>query len=302
MKLSLIAVLTGTLALVGCGDDSSGTGNEGGGGAGGEGGSGGAVEPCVQTCGTDNEFPSGSEIGSANFECAVMGIPVPLTLNLTALTGEFVPDGDTDFDVAVQTVIPASVVDLIINLATDADITDTQGVVAVTPGTPASINVGLSPVPCLVCFESGVEVIVNLDPVNGETIAVEGDEVAFALNEVTVTIDAAGLELVLSNVGDDPACGFGLTCTGGDTPGGPCTSDEDCGGGTCEGACVGGMNEGTPCTAEDVAETCGEGGSCQGPPPGLVVAGGGAGGMGGMGGMGGGAGGAGGMGGTPPIQ
>ncbi|MEM7435867.1 MAG: hypothetical protein AAF436_12000 [Myxococcota bacterium] len=299
MKLSLIAVLTGTLALVGCGDDSSGSGNEGGGGSGGEGGSGGAVEPCEQTCGTDNEFPTGSEIGSANLNCAVMGIPVPLSFNLTAFTDDFVADGDTSFDVAAQTVIPASVVNLIINLATDATITDTQGVVAVTPGTPATINIGLSPVPCLVCFETDVEVIVNLDPVNDETIAVVGDEAAFALDEITVTIDAAGLELILSNVGDDPACGFGLTCTGGDTPGGPCEADEDCGGGTCEGACVGGENEGTACTAENVEETCGEGGSCQGPPPGLVVSGGGAG---GAGGMGGGAGGAGGMGGGAPIQ
>jgi len=231
MKLSVIALLTGTLAIVGCGDDENGTGGMGnmGGGTGGSGGTGnmgggtggmgggtggmgggtggmGGGEPCEQTCGVGNEFPDGSPVGSADLNCSVMGIPIPLTFNLTAVASGDLMDGENDISVVAQTVIPTEVVDLIINLASDAEILSTTGDIDTT-GTPAMVQIELADVPCLVCFEQGVEVVVTVDPLDG-TFTVSGGSIDFTLSVVTVTINAAGLELVLSNGGDDPACSW----------------------------------------------------------------------------------------------
>ena len=53
---------------------------------------------------------------------------------------------------------------------------------------------GLTPVPCLICYEAGVEVFVNVNPVT-TTFTVEGGSIEFVLETVSITLDTAGLEL-----------------------------------------------------------------------------------------------------------
>ncbi|MEM8606610.1 MAG: hypothetical protein AAGF92_05870 [Myxococcota bacterium] len=194
---------------------SGGTGAVGGtagsGGVGGTGGFGGSPG-CQQTCGIGNEFPSGSTVESRGFECAVMGIPIPLSFNFTALAADPIASGNNDITLAAQTVIPEDVVDLILALADSATITNTTGSVD-TSGLPSRLSLILTDVPCEVCFFPGTPVEVTIDP-RTETFSVSDGSISLDLSEVTVIIDAGGLELVLSNVGADPNC----TWDGGSPP------------------------------------------------------------------------------------
>lgn len=174
-------------------------GGPGGGGTGGDG-------SCQQTCGVGNEFPDGSPVATADLNCSVMGIPIPLSFNFTALSAGAIADGDNDITAAAQTIIPEDVVDLILALADQATILSTDGGVE-TSGSPARLSLLLTRTPCEVCFSEGTPVEVTLDP-RTETFQVSGGAIDLDLADVTVIIDAAGLQLVLSTIGDDPACAW----------------------------------------------------------------------------------------------
>ncbi|MEM7437077.1 MAG: hypothetical protein AAF436_18125 [Myxococcota bacterium] len=188
----------------GAGGGTGATGGSGGAGGGATGGTGGSL--CEPTCGVDNELPSGGPVDVAQFNCSVMGIAVPIEFALAAAAeGPIVP-GDNMIALGFEAIVPARTVNLVANLANDAAVLDVSTRVEASAD-PSVINLGLSPVPCLVCFIPGVEVVIPGDP-NAETLFVAGESADFELFEASVTLDVGGLELVLTNRGPDPNCSW----------------------------------------------------------------------------------------------
>ncbi|MEM9726934.1 MAG: hypothetical protein AAF997_00005, partial [Myxococcota bacterium] len=195
-------VCTGFLPDGSCdGFGAGGSGGAGGGtGTGGDGGS----PACQTTCGLENDLPSGGTVASQDLNCEVMGIPIPLTFNFTAVADGPVQSGNNDITSAAEVVIPNDVVDLLLALADEARVLSTDGGVE-TSGVPARLSLLLTDTPCDVCFTRGSSIEVALDP-RTETFAVSDASIDLGLADVTVVIDVAGLPLVLSNFGDAPNC------------------------------------------------------------------------------------------------
>ncbi len=219
MRLSVIALLTGTLGLVGCGDDETDTGGNGGAGAtGGTGGTGGGTggtggtAVCEQTCGVGNELPVDATQASVPFTCDVMGLPVPLEVNFAgAPTAPVTAGMDNTYDLTAQAIITVDTVNLILALAESSMITGTTGTVTPVGGTTSTMTsqLMLDPVPCTVCYERDMANTITL-PISQATWNLDdGTEQVLELTDVAININAAGLDLVLSNVGDAPACFWG---------------------------------------------------------------------------------------------
>ncbi len=223
-RLSVIALLTGTLGLVGCGDDETDTGGTGGtgatggtggagGGAGGSGGAGGGAA-CVQDCGVGNELPVDATQASVPFTCSVMGIGIPLEVNFAgAPTAPVMAGMDNTYDLTAQAIITVDTVNLILALADESDITGTTGLVTPIGGTTSTTTADLvlDGVPCKVCYVRDMANTITL-PITQATWALDemgATAQVVELTDVTINIDAAGLALELSNVGDAPACFWG---------------------------------------------------------------------------------------------
>jgi hypothetical protein len=223
MKLSVIAVLTGTLALVGCGDDSTnGTGGMGG-GTGGTGGTGGGTggtgggtggtgggEACEQTCGVGNETPDWATDVQV-LACNVMGIGIDLEFSLQGqVQGTIMADADNTYDLSSQTIIPAATANLILALAESADILSATATVSPTAGTTDTntLDITLNDTPCTVCFEANTANSVQLPQFSDTWNLDDGATQELTAQDVVIEIDSSGLVLTLGTTGDDPACAW----------------------------------------------------------------------------------------------
>jgi len=208
MKLSVVALLTGTLALVGCGDDATGTGGTGAtGGAGGSGGAGGAA--CVQTCGVGNETPVGWSEDLGLLNCPIMGLPIDIELNFQGQPqAAIVVDQENVYDLSAQGIFPVAVVDIIALLGGSSDIVSATATVVPGAGTTDinTADIALNDTPCRVCFEQGVANSIQLPQVADMwTLNAPATSQELILQDVVITIDA-GLVLTLGTTGDNPDC------------------------------------------------------------------------------------------------
>ena len=231
MKLSVIALLTGTLALVGCGDDATSTGGTGGsggtGGTAGAGGAGGAA--CETTCGVGNTIDPAFDSDEQVLNCTVMGIGLGFQSNLT---GQVMGGGDpvvgpNTYSLQPEAIVSAATANLVLALADSSTVTGITATVVPTAGTTDTntVDLALDNVPCLICFERDTEVRIVSPAGPGTWDLNDGTTQTLTLQDVTIELDASGLALVLETR---------MLCSGGDNAGLECVDDGDCaGGGTC---------------------------------------------------------------------
>ena len=205
-KLVVIAVLTGTLGLIGCDSDSGGDAGSGGtAGSGGEGGAGGT--PFV--CGSDASIDESFDTDSGNVTCDALGtIDVPIEIVLAAKPmGDI--SGEVDFEVQAQFIISEETVatlGALVQVATigqsTADVADSEG--------DGEISVPAT-VPCEVDFSEDTNgnmiagpVVVTTPVTAGAWTDIDGS-IVLEMTEMTLAI-ASPVPLPLSTAGDDPAC------------------------------------------------------------------------------------------------
>lgn len=220
-RTGVAALLAAALAVLGCADDQdtgggggaagSSSGGSSGGGSGGRGGidlgTGGRCSDtagCIQTCGADNDFPERVPVASAALDCSFMGVRIPLRIDFAAATDAVIGVGDREITVAAKLIVPISTVDLLFNLACDFDVNELRGTVA-TSQMPDTTTIDLSGAPCTVCLEPGIEVQIRLDP-ETQIFSLATPGIGFTLVSISATLEAAGLEIVLSTEGEEPTC------------------------------------------------------------------------------------------------
>lgn len=208
-KLVVIAVLTGTLGLIGCGSDSDGDAGSGGtagsGGMGGEGGAGGT--PFV--CGSDASIDESFDTATGMVTCDALGtIDVPIEIVLAAKPmGDI--SGEVDFEVQAQFIISEETVatlGALVQVATigqsTADVADSEG--------DGEISVPAT-VPCEVDFSEDTNgnmiagpVVVTTPVTAGAWTDIDGS-IVLEMTEMTLAI-VSPVPLPLSTAGDDAAC------------------------------------------------------------------------------------------------
>ncbi|MGB3051898.1 MAG: hypothetical protein WBB42_12920 [Polyangiales bacterium] len=204
-KLTVIAVLTGTLGLVGCGDDASTT-PDGGGGSAGTGGAGGGG--MLEACGAGESLDESFATDEGMATCDGLGVlDVPIILVLAAKPAGDI-DGTVDFEVQAQFILDEPTVAAIGNLVQDATVREVSAEVADAQGND-SINVPAT-VPCTVDFTEDTDdngmpgpVVVATPVVAGAWTAVDG---SIVLEAAELTFDIAAPPLSLSTMGEDPTC------------------------------------------------------------------------------------------------
>lgn len=191
-KLWVIAVLAGTLGVVGCSDD---TVDEGGGGAGGS-------PPPPAACGAGESVDGSYETSEGSVSCDGLGvITVPIDVVLAAKPSGDI-DGEVDFDVRVQFILTEDTVDTLGALVQTAVIDEASADVADSEGNDP-INVPAT-VPCSVDFTSGDAITVTTPVAAGAWTAVDGSIVLDA-TDMTFSIKEP-VPLGLSTKDPDPAC------------------------------------------------------------------------------------------------
>lgn len=208
MKLSVIALLTGTLALVGCGDDATETGGTGGSGAtggtggtgGGTGGTGGMIDPLADAC-MDS---TGTPVEAIQYvTCAVNAATLEVTPSLPVQI-KIVPDGTLTAG-QPGSACYASAVNLDVGFAIPAEIASGESVVAITGvmGTESitlPIPTGTVTLPAVLLFPE--------DTFMGTVEDVT--EVTVNIATVTTTAVVAGLNVPVPCI---PGwCGEGVEC------------------------------------------------------------------------------------------
>ena len=199
-ELIVIAVLTGTLGLMGCGDDTSTT-PDGSGGAGG----GGMLEACGAGESLDESFETDEGIAT----CDGLGVlDVPIILVLAAKPAGDI-DGAVDFEVQAQFILDEPTVAAIGSLVQNATVSEVLAEVADTQGNdPVDVP---ATVPCTVDFSEDTDdngmpgpVVVTTPVLAGAWTAVDGSivlEAAELIFDIT-----APVPLSLSTMGENPTC------------------------------------------------------------------------------------------------
>ena len=207
MKLSVIALLAGTLALVGCGDDAGDTGGTGatgatggtGGGAGGMGGTGGAPDPLADAC-MDS---TGTPVEGIQYVTCAINDPLELTPSLPVQI-KIVPDGTLTAG-QPGSACYASAVNLDVGIPVAAEIASGESIVAIT-GVMGTDSITL-PIPTGT-FDLPAELVFPEETFMGTV----GDvtEITVDISEVNTTAVVAGLNVVVPCT---PGwCGEGVPC------------------------------------------------------------------------------------------
>jgi len=215
MNLALVALLGGTLAVVGCSEDSEG-------GTGGTGGS--AATP--PACGGEppREFEEGSQTAVGAVTCDGLGvIDVPLVVTLAAQPNGTQQNGAPGFDIQVDLTIEETTVGDLGALVQVAVIGETSGDVG--DGTD-SINVPEEPVPCSVDFTEDTDgngsagPIGIVTPVAKASFAITDGEVVLTLDDMTFnSIEPVPLDLSTRGTGGaGGAGGSDASCVWDDQP------------------------------------------------------------------------------------
>jgi hypothetical protein len=199
MKLSVIALLTGTLALVGCGDDetsgtggsaatggSGGTGGGTGGAGGGTGGTGGA--PILMGCPALEDQVSSTNIVTCQVEAApgvILPVPVAFITYATTLGQDFVVDAAVDVTTCVDIIIDPSVSGLVIGLM--AQISAASLTLGVTNADPPDITHTIPGLPI------PVTEAVSMDEVTTAETALAVGDVVIDPTEAIITLSVPGV-------------------------------------------------------------------------------------------------------------
>ncbi len=212
-KLMVIAVLTGTLGLVGCGDDSSttpdggsgGTAGSGGGGGGGAGGS----EPLSACDAGPLTTTADTMIGEGALDC-VQTIPFGLIITLAATPTAPIQAGANEFDLQVEVAIDAETVNSVLGFAQEVVINSSVSTINATAGdsnsTPFDLDDGS--VPCSLAFvRDEAAVMVTTIEANSWTLD-DGGTLTLTFEALTELVEALGLPVELSTEGDEPSCNF----------------------------------------------------------------------------------------------
>ena len=200
-KLVMLAVLSGTLGLVGCGDDAS-TSVGGSGGSGGTAGTGGTGGSGLEACGADETLDETFTTAEGSVSCDGLGVvTVPIGVVLAAKPmGDIT--GDVDFDVQVQFIIDEATVGMLGGLVQTAEIDESSADLADAEGN-GTVNVPAT-VPCSVDFTGGEAITVTTPATTGTWTAADGSIVLEAA-DMTFSI-AMPVPLGLSTKDPDPAC------------------------------------------------------------------------------------------------
>lgn len=198
-KLMVIAVLTGTLGLVGCGDDSSTTG---GGGAGGS-------EPLAACDAGPLTTTADTLIGEGELACFAT-LPFGLTLKLAATPTAPIQAGTNEFDLQVEVAIDAETVNSVVDLAQEVTVTSSISTINATAGDsdPTAFDLDDGSVPCtLALVRDQAAVMVTTIEANSWTLD-DGGTLTLTLEALTEMVEAIGIPVDLSTEGAEPSCNF----------------------------------------------------------------------------------------------
>jgi len=208
-KLMVIAVLTGTLGLVGCGDDSStASGTAGSGGEGGGGGAGGS-EPLAACDAGPLTTSADTLIGEGELAC-VATLPFGLTIKLAATPTAPIQAGTNEFDLQVEVAIDAETVNSVVDLAQEVTVTASVSTINATAGdtSPTPFDLEDAAVPCtLELVRDEAAVMVTTIDTNSWTLD-DGGTLTLTLEAITEAVEALGLPVELSTEGAEPSCDF----------------------------------------------------------------------------------------------
>ena len=208
-KLMVIAVLTGTLGLVGCGDDSSTTDGSGGtAGSGGGGGAGGS-EPLSACDAGPLTTTADTLIGEGELAC-VATLPFGLTIKLAATPTAPIQAGANEFDLQVEVAIDAETVNTVVGLAQEVAVTSSVSTINATAGDsdPTAFELDDGSVPCsLALVRDQAAVMVTTIEANSWTLD-DGSTLTLTFEALTELVEALGLPVELSTEGAEPSCTF----------------------------------------------------------------------------------------------
>ena len=211
-KLMVIAVLTGTLGLVGCGDDSSTTpdgtgGTAGSGGSGGEGGAGGMQ---MLTACSEGPLAETGQTGTAALAC-VATLPFDISVSFNATPTAPLQAGANTFELQLAVAIDADTVNSVIDLASSVDVTDVRSTIDATLGDsdPTPVETVDQGVPCTLTFEADTDAVIVTTVSEGTWNLDEGGTLELTLDSLTQAVEALGLPVVLTTEGGtDATCQF----------------------------------------------------------------------------------------------
>ncbi|MGB5809635.1 MAG: hypothetical protein WBG86_03840, partial [Polyangiales bacterium] len=156
------------------------------------------LDECSDGRSLDSGFVSDSRVA----DCSVMGIPIPVDVVFTGRPTAPLQVGSNTYEIQAFVGFSESVVDLLINLTTLLTFLDLTVDVVPTVGTasPSTETLQTSPLPCDLSLQSGGGVGVTF-PVSQEVWILDtGMTQELTLENVSATINASGLELILSTV------------------------------------------------------------------------------------------------------
>jgi len=208
-KLVVMAVLTGTLGLMGCGDDSSTTDGSGGtAGSGGGGGAGGA-EPLPACDAGPLTTTADTMIGEGELSC-VANLPFGLTIKLAATPTAPIQAGANEFDLQVEVAIDAATVNSVVDLAQEVTVNSSVSTINATAGDsdPTPFDLEDASVPCtLSLVMDQAAVMVTTIDANSWTLD-DGGTLTLTLEALTELVEAVTIPVELSTEGDEPSCTF----------------------------------------------------------------------------------------------
>lgn len=207
-KLFVIAVLTGTLGLVGCGDDSSTTpdGTGGTAGSGGEGGAGGMQ--MLEAC-SEGPLADTGQTATGSLAC-VATLPFDISVSFNATPTAALQMGANTFGLQVEVAIDADTVNEVIGLAAGVDVTDARATIDATLGdsAPTPVEVVDEGVPCSLTFVADTDAVIVTTVSEGTWNLDEGGTLELTLDSLTQAVEALGLPVVLTTEGAEPTCEF----------------------------------------------------------------------------------------------
>ncbi len=204
-KLVLLAVLTGTLGVLGCSDDST---SEGAGGSAGSGGTGGS-EPLAACDAGPLTTTEDTQVGEGELAC-VATLPFGLTIKLAATPTAAIQNGANEFDLQVEVAIDAETVNSVVDLAQEVTVSSSITTINATAGDsdPTPFDLEDAAVPCtLALVRDEAAVMVTTVDANSWTLD-DGGTLTLTFEALTELVEAVGIPVELSTVGDEPSCTF----------------------------------------------------------------------------------------------
>ena len=209
-KLMTIAVLTGTLGLLGCGEDSSTTPSGGSGGTAGSGGEGGGGGMQMLTACSEGPLAGTGETATASLAC-VATLPFDISVSLNATPTAPLQAGANTFELQLEVAIDAATVNSVIDLASEVNVTDVRSTINATLGDldPTPVETIDQGVPCTLTFERDTDAVIVTTVSEGTWNLDDGGTLELTLDSLTQAVEALGLPVVLTTEGGaDATCQF----------------------------------------------------------------------------------------------